>query len=399
VRLGEVFSHRQTFNTQTWREIIERHHGPQVQQPRAYAAVIRTGSRRFVLVFDEVLENEDIVVKPLNPLLRPLIVYAASAILGDGGVVMILSTEGIARHSGVFQKASETELPALAGESQPAEPFLLAKCGSDELLAIPLNAVRSVVRASRDNLQRAGNRTFININGEVLNLVRLQEFLNLAPAPDSTSFFLVIPKNARAPLGFVVSEIVDTVLLNDPINRQAFTMDGVAGTALVGGRIAIVPDLNRLAAIWEQSQGASRPALPEASHQKILIVEDTKFFQTLVGNCLREAGFTVVVTANGSEGLAALEQQSFDLVVSDIEMPVMDGHAFARRVRANPQWSGLPLLALTTLGSAESRKATHESGFDAHETKFDRVSFLAAVNALLTQTAAASASRGAAPHE
>ena len=82
-------------------------------------------------------------------------------------------------------------------------------------------------------------------------------------------------------------------------------------------------------------------------------------------------------------GLSMLRQGGFDAVVSDIEMPVMDGHALARAVRADAVLARTPLLALTTLNTPESRASAAASGFDEYEVKLDRDSLLAKVSALL----------------
>jgi len=388
VRLSETFQRRQPLDDRAWRDIVARHHGEgrEKHPTTGYAAVVRAGSRRFVLVFDEVLENEDIVVKPLVTLLRPLSIYAACAILGDGGVVMILSTEGIARHSGVFQKAADAT-PVLDRTTGDSAPFLLATFGRDELVAIPLASVRAIMRVARESFQVTAGRKFVHLNGETLNVVGIQELLQLGNHEPQPYSYLVVPRNAETPVGFIVSDVVDTVLLTEPVDQNTLAVDGVTGTTVVNGRIALVPDLARMAAIWHQAANSTQGALPAAQRSKILLVEDTQFFRTLVGNALNEAGYTVVLAANGSEGLAALEQESFDLVVSDIEMPVMDGHAFARALRADARWKALPLLALTTLGGPAHQEASHASGFNAHETKFDRAHFLAVVKKLLDESA------------
>jgi two-component system, chemotaxis family, sensor kinase CheA len=114
-----------------------------------------------------------------------------------------------------------------------------------------------------------------------------------------------------------------------------------------------------------------------------LLVEDTQFFQELVRGYLSDAGYEVTTAANGLEALRILETHSFDLVISDIEMPVMDGWIFAQAVRQNPSWHGVPLLALTTLNSPASREKAQQCGFDGYQVKLDRSEFLAAVSEML----------------
>jgi two-component system chemotaxis sensor kinase CheA len=103
----------------------------------------------------------------------------------------------------------------------------------------------------------------------------------------------------------------------------------------------------------------------------------------VVKGYLEAAGYEVTTAVDGADGLARLDEQAFDLVVSDIEMPVMDGWAFARAVRQRPDGAALPLLALTTLARDEDRARSAAAGFDGHEVKLDRGRFLTTVTALL----------------
>jgi CheY-like chemotaxis protein len=154
---------------------------------------------------------------------------------------------------------------------------------------------------------------------------------------------------------------------------------------MIRGQVALLIDLERVVRLWEGVNGGARPpALPDRPAGRILVVDDTAFFQKLVAEYLRGAGYEVTVAGDGSAGLTVLHEGPFDLVVCDIEMPVMDGHAFARAVRAgDPSIARTPLLALTTLNTSESRGAAAASGFDAYEVKLDANTLLASVARLL----------------
>ena len=115
----------------------------------------------------------------------------------------------------------------------------------------------------------------------------------------------------------------------------------------------------------------------------MLLVEDTQFFRQVVKGYLEADGYAVVTAADGAEGLARLDEGAFDLVVSDIEMPVLDGWGFARAVRHRPGGDRVPLLALTTLSSDADKERALACGFDRHEVKLDRERFLATVAELL----------------
>jgi two-component system chemotaxis sensor kinase CheA len=201
---------------------------------------------------------------------------------------------------------------------------------------------------------------------------------------------LLLPRNLRRPLGILISEIIDTETVSLDFSEAAYRADGMLGSTLVRGQMTLFLDLYRLA---DLAAGPERPppAPPApAGRRRILVVEDTQFFRRLVSGYLEGEGYEVAIAGHGAEGLQRLREGPFDLVVSDIEMPVMDGWAFARAVRDDPAFARLPLLALTTLSSPADRDRALACGFNGYEVKLDRERFLAAVAAFLRQQGAAS---------
>ncbi|HEX4792928.1 MAG TPA: chemotaxis protein CheW [Humisphaera sp.] len=387
IRVREALARREPFDAAALAEVAGRYHAEGASASQGYAAIIRLGSRRFAMAFDEVLGSENIVVKPLHPLLRPLGIYAATTILGDGSVALIFSGEGIARHSGILNRAIAETAPAVptGSEAQP-EAVLLFRCGRDELLAVRMNSVRRVVAITTDRIEQIGGREMVNVDGAATNVVRLDRLLKLSPYPDAARLFLLLPRNAGMPIGLLVCEIVDTPKLQLQIESRAYKAEGVLGTMMIRGEIALFIDLDQIARMWEKNAGSLPKALAHRRGARILVVDDTQFFQKLVAEHLRQDGYEVTVADNGSAALAMLREQTFDIVVSDIEMPVMDGHAFAQAVRADPALAHIPLVALTTLNTPASRATAAESGFDAYEVKLDRQTLLETVAMLLAQS-------------
>jgi two-component system, chemotaxis family, sensor kinase CheA len=401
VRLDEVLSRRRPFTSETRSEIVAAHHPTGQEAERIYVAVLKVGSQRFGLVVDDLLDSEDIVVMPLHPLLRILGVYAGSTILGDGGVAMILSGEGIARHSGISHRLPVREQPALPAASDEAErrPLMLFRYGPAELLALPLDAVRRVVMIRRECIEHVGGRDLINIDGVAVNLLRLDRFLDVSACPDRDSLSLILPRSGDTSVGLLASEIVDTPTLPMRLDTHAYRADGILGSMMIREQIALFLDIDRLMAMWAQATGLARPALPGTPVKRILVVEDTQFFRQLIKSHLESAGYEVVVATNGREGLDRLAEASFDLVVSDIEMPVMGGLEFARRVREEPGYASLPLLGVTTLSGQGDRDRAMACGFDAYDIKLDRQSFLTYVQDLLERGRGTAIVPGASDHE
>jgi two-component system chemotaxis sensor kinase CheA len=231
-----------------------------------------------------------------------------------------------------------------------------------------------------------------------MNVVRLDRLLRLSACPDASRLFLILPRNLSTPLGILACEIIDTPKLELKIESRAYQAEGVLGTMMIRGEIALFIDLDQIVRMWEKTPGLAAKSLPARPAARILVVDDTHFFQKLVAEHLRQVGYEVHVADDGKAGFAMLREQPFDLVVSDIEMPVMDGHAFARAVRADPTHARLPLVALTTLNTPASRAAATESGFDAYEVKLDRQTLLETVGSLLARARGQASSAGTEQH-
>jgi two-component system chemotaxis sensor kinase CheA len=110
----------------------------------------------------------------------------------------------------------------------------------------------------------------------------------------------------------------------------------------------------------------------KAKNKHILLVEDTPFFMKVIKECIEAGGYKVTTANNGREGLDTLHQQDFDLVLSDIEMPIMDGREMVKNIRANPRWDKLPVIALTTLNDEQTIADGKKAGFNEWLVKLDK---------------------------
>jgi two-component system chemotaxis sensor kinase CheA len=120
-----------------------------------------------------------------------------------------------------------------------------------------------------------------------------------------------------------------------------------------------------------------------------LVVEDTDFFRHLLVPALSAAGYEVTAAADAAQALRLRDAGvMFEAIVSDIEMPDMDGLAFVRRIRAEGKWADLPVIALSALSRPEDIAAGREAGFTDYVAKFERDALLASLQQCLAQTEA-----------
>ena len=360
--------------------------------------MVKVGSRRFGLVVDDILATEEIVVKPMHAAVKPLVCFSGATILGDGRVALILSVEGVARHAGVrFDPTEESAVAERDGDRPPeAQAVLLFRHGPREQFAAPLALIRRVERIRMDRIERIGDREFLTVDGIPTAVLRLDQILPVSAGVDSAEMFLLLPKGARRPMGLLLSEVIDSDEAAIELHREAYRADGLLGAAVVRGQLTLFLDVPRLAELAAASDRGERADLlgspahagpSSGGRRRVLLVEDTQFFREVVRGYLEAAGFEVETAVDGRDGLSKLDAGTFDLVVSDIEMPVMDGFDFARAVRRRPDGKALPLMALTTLDSPGRPGRAAACGFNRHEAKLDRERFLIAAAALLRERA------------
>ncbi|MBL8799442.1 MAG: chemotaxis protein CheW [Planctomycetia bacterium] len=384
VRLAEVLQRRRPFNAATRAEIVRKHHADgHGVQPLTFIVVVRMGGERCGLVVDGILGTEEIVVKPLHPLLKSLPCFSGATVLGDGRVSLILDVEGIARQAGVLQAGVlASAAPAVAAPEADRQAVLLFRHGDREQFAVPLSMIRRIEMIAPGQIERVGDSEFVALEGTPIRVVRLEHYLRIAPAADQPIMFLLLPRHLARPIGVLITSLIDSVTLPIELDTDCVREDGVLGSALINEQITLFLDLFRLGDRIEQGRAAQTAAAPRPARQRILLVEDTQFFRQVVRGYLEADGYHVETANHGGEGLERLAAGRFELVISDIEMPVMDGWTFARAVRARD--FDVPLLALTTLSSDSDRARAAECGFDRYEVKLDREKLRAAVAAMLS---------------
>jgi two-component system chemotaxis sensor kinase CheA len=116
-----------------------------------------------------------------------------------------------------------------------------------------------------------------------------------------------------------------------------------------------------------------------ALSQSVLLVDDSAFFRNMLAPVLKAAGYRVRTATSAQEGLSALRAQNFDVVLTDIEMPDMNGFEFAESIRSDQNYSQLPIIALSAMVSPAAIERGRQAGFHDYVAKFDRPGLIAAL--------------------
>jgi two-component system chemotaxis sensor kinase CheA len=168
-------------------------------------------------------------------------------------------------------------------------------------------------------------------------------------------------------------------------NIAGATILGSGQPALILNTTDLIKSALRRPAKSDGLSGRLREPAEEEHVQKILVADDSITSRMLLKNILESAGFSVTTAVDGVDALAALKSQDFDLLVSDVEMPRMDGFVLTEKIRAESKLKNLPVVLVTALGSREHRERGIDVGASGYIVKssFDQSDLLAVIDKLI----------------
>jgi len=209
--------------------------------------VLQADDRQFGLVVEEILDTEEIVVKPLGKQLKGIGTFAGTTIMGDGSVALILDVLGVAQRAHVVSqegsRGAASEVTASQGQSADLETLLLIKMGQSGRAAIPISAVARLEEFPSSTIEYASGSEVVQYRGDIMSLVRLSEALGFESNPaDASSLQVVVYSCDDKNVGLVVDCILDIVEQEVTIERSQSGV-GVRGAAVIQGNVTDVLDL------------------------------------------------------------------------------------------------------------------------------------------------------------
>ncbi len=332
--------------------------------------VIQVGARRFGALVDSVFRTEEIVVKPMSSLLRDVGMFSGNTILGDGSVIMIIDPNAlgtvVGSVEGQAEFASATPAAEVAVEDKTA--LLLFRAGSSAMKAVPLSLITRLEEIERDAIEHCNGEDVVQYRGALMPLVYMHDETRGRAA--SVQPVLVFTEEGKA-VGLAIDQIVDIVEERLEVELKTDT-PGVIGAAIVKGKAAEIIDVSHY--LGEGLGHRLDPKLNTVSREiRLLLVDDSQFFRNMLAPLLKASGYDVTLAASAGEALALKDSgASFDLIISDLDMPGMDGIALAERIKADPKWQRIPLIALSSHSSQLLIEMSRAAGFVSYVGKFDR---------------------------
>src|SRR6202171_1401628 len=344
-----------------------------------FIVVTQVGSQTFGIVVDGVFHTEEIVVKPMSTKLRHIDMFSGTTILGDGAVIMIIEPNGIAKALGTPVAASheiaDENAAMRASAAEQLTSLLVFRAGTNQPKAVPLGLVTRLEEIATDKIELSNGRYMVQYRDRLMPLVQMT---GVSVATSGAQPILVFADDGRS-MGLVVDEIIDIVEERLHI-EVAGSGEGILGSAVIKGQATEVIDVGHFLPMAFADWFSRKEMRPAASSQSVLLVDDSAFFRNMLAPVLKAAGYKVRVAPNAQEGLTALRSgQNFDVVLTDIEMPDMNGFEFAETIRADAHLSSMPIIALSSMVSPAAIERGRQAGFHDYVAKFDRPGLIAAL--------------------
>jgi two-component system, chemotaxis family, sensor kinase CheA len=352
------------------------------------AVVIQTGARLFGVLVDCVFRTEEIVVKPMSSLVRHVSMFSGNTILGDGGVIMIIDPNALGSSAGALDVQAEA-VKSFAASAQAATEnktaLLLFRAGTPSLKAVPLSLITRLEEIPLSSIERCNGEDVVQYRGALMPLVYVET--EAGKRGDDVQPVLVLTEGDFH-VGLAVDEIVDIVEEQLTIELEA-EAPGIIGAAIVKGKAVEMVDVSHYLGrgLGQRLAGKAEEALRAV---RLLLIDDSQFFRSMLAPLLAARGYEVTLAGSAEEALGLKDKGVvFDLIVSDLDMPGMDGIALAERLKADPTWGKTPLIALSSHSNPRLIERSRAAGFVNYVGKFDRQKLIHAIEDCCRQWGAA----------
>ncbi len=282
---------------------------------------------------------------------------------------------------------------------------LLARVGG-EVFAFPLMAVSAMRHMAPTEIHAAGDRETVRVDDQVMDLIRLDRVLSLPHAEPGAHIPVVMMRGGGKPFAILVDELLGKEEI--VIKSLGEFLEGVgpfAGATISGeGRVILLVDPTRLLEASRRQPAAApeaaeaRPVAaraPEAA-RSVMLVDDSISIRKYVGQMLEKAGFRVFTAVDGQDALQQLTDLSVDAIITDLEMPRVNGYALIEDLRRRPNTREVPIVVLTTRAGEKHVNVARRLGVRHYITKpVDEQTFIRLVESLTAGAPSETALSGA----
>jgi len=353
-----------------------------------YVVVAKVGNYSYGIIVDDVFDTEEIVVKPVAPILKSISLFSGNTILGDGTVIMILDPNGIASASGEIHASEDQENEEAASalvNSGDKTTLLVFKAGTGGPKAVPLSLVARLEDVKADEIEYAHGQPMIQYRDKLMPLVF---YSNEQVLPEKGHIPLIVFTEEDKSMALIIDEITDIV--EDKMQTDVSSgSPHLLGSAIIDEKATDIINvghyLDQAFGDWYRKKNSDvRLSRDNEEKKKVLLIDDSVFFRNLIIPLLSVEGFSVVSLESALQALERCEEgEKYDLIISDIEMPDMNGLEFIAKVKETA-WKDTPSVALSSLSEQGDIEKAMAAGFDRYVKKSDRDMIVSTIREILS---------------
>ncbi len=344
--------------------------------------VLNAENQRYAVKVDEILDTQEIVVKPLGQKIKDLKLYGGVTIMGDGNVSLIIDTSGflasMSEKGKPIEKEAEKKRTKVHGDiaiNVEGHENLVFTLSDNSLYALALSLIFRLEEFKRDQVEKIGDRYIVRYLDRLLTLIVPENHLDIKNFFDERDrFTCVVTVAERKFYGIIITEIIDIFSESTEIDSSSSDRKEIIGSIIYEDRIVTLLDIYEL--IAAETGGPVRKAALEKISGRVLLVEDSAMYRKIEAKLLEDMGLNVTAAENGKIALDIIaREEPFDLVVTDIEMPLLDGIELTEGLRRISSYQNVPIIALTSRVSEKHLQKGKEVGFSYHLAKLEKEQF------------------------
>ena len=350
--------------------------------------VVYTGALKYGLVVDELFDSEEIVVKPLGRHLKHCKAYAGATIMGDGRVALILDVAGISQMAnltsiGGTERAVQVAKDQKLKTQQDIQSLLIFRNAEDEQFAVPLGLVERVEKIKRSAIEHVGGKNVIQYRGDSLPLFAIEQVADVKPLADKEDLLVIVFSIGGRDIGLLATPPLDATEEALKVDDITLKQTGIMGSAIIGNHTTLMVNIfgivEALNPTWFEKK--ETVMVTEDKAATVLYAEDSNFFRSQVMEYLKEDGYNVLEAEDGVVAFDLIEKHIDDisLIITDIEMPNMDGFELTAKIKGDERFKHLPVIALTTMASDDDISKGRIVGIDDYQIKLDKEKLMRSV--------------------
>ncbi len=391
--------------TQDNKKAQENSNGDRGQSDRRFSAssalnivVVSNGSVKYGLIVDRLQDSEEIVIKPLGRHLQHCKGYAGATIMGDGRIALILDVTNLARMAELTSidgtdRATEVAKAAedMVRAQKDKQALLTFRNSEKEQFAIPLNQVERIEKIKRSDIEELGGKKVMQYRGGTISLFAVDDVAMVQPLADHEDLLVIVFNIASQVVGLLAIGPIDAIEINVSIDDVTLKQTGIMGSIIIEGHTTMLVDIYEVVGTlhpeWFTDKEVFEGEEAGGKAPVVLIAEDSNFFRNQVKNYMTESGYEVIEGEDGAIAWELLQEHADDIaiVVTDIEMPNMNGFELTESIRKDPRFSSIPIIALTTLAGEEDVAKGKAVGVNEYHIKLDKERLMASVHHYIKQ--------------